>query len=158
LEDFAVHGLDRLAHALAEIARLVAVTQFHRFMRAGGGAGRHRRAADRAILEHHIDFDGGVAAAVKDFAADDVDDGGHECLFGRGISRGRRRFYRNARNWKRSRGWTRLAKTARRRPLCRESPKKEQSRPSCSLDVRWNGRKRRTPRRSTVSPIRNRTR
>jgi len=45
LEDFAVHRLDGLLHPFAEIARLVAVAQFHRLMRAGGGARRHRRAA-----------------------------------------------------------------------------------------------------------------
>ena len=82
LEDFAVDGFDRLLHALAEIARLVAVAQFDRLMRAGGGAGGHRGAADRAVLQHHIDLDGGIAAAIENFAADDVDDGGHESLFG----------------------------------------------------------------------------
>ena len=82
LEDFAVDGLDRLQHALAEIARLVAVAQLDRLMRAGGGARRHRRAAHRAVLQHHVDLDGGIAAAVENFAADDVDDGGHGCLFG----------------------------------------------------------------------------
>src|SRR6478735_1812834 len=83
LEDLAIDGLDRLAHALAEIARLVSIAQFDRLMRAGRGARRHRRAAHRTILQHDIDLDGGVAAAVQDFAADDVDDGGHDCLFGR---------------------------------------------------------------------------
>ena len=83
LEDFAVDGFDRLLHALAEIARLVAVAQFHRLMRAGGGARRHRRAADRAVFQHHIDLDRGIAAAIENFAADDVDDGGHGCLFGK---------------------------------------------------------------------------
>ena len=81
-EDLAVDGGDRLLHALAEIARLVAVAQFDRLMRAGGGAGRHRRAAHRAVLQHHVDLDGGIAAAIENFAADDVDDGGHGCLFG----------------------------------------------------------------------------
>ena len=82
LEDLAVDGFDRLAHALAEIASLVAVAQFDRLMRAGGGARRHRGAADRAVFQHHVDFDGGIAAAVENFAADDVDDGCHDCLFG----------------------------------------------------------------------------
>ena len=80
LEDLAVDGLDRLLHALAEIARLVAVAQFDRLMRAGGSARRHRRAAQRAVLQHHIDLDGGIAAAIENFAADDVDDGGHGSL------------------------------------------------------------------------------
>ena len=82
LEDLAVDGVDRLLHALAEIARLVAVAQFDRLMGAGRGARRHRGAADRAVFQHHIDLDGRIAAAVENFAADDVDDGGHGCLFG----------------------------------------------------------------------------
>ena len=81
LEDFAVDGLDRLLHALAEIALLVAVAQFDRLMRAGGGARGHRRAADRAVFQHHIDFDGGIAPAIENFAANDVDDGGHVLNF-----------------------------------------------------------------------------
>ena len=81
LENLAVDGLYRLLHALAEIAFLVAVPQLHRFMRAGGSAGGNRGAADRAVFQHHIDFDGGVAAAVEDFAADDVDNGGHVLHF-----------------------------------------------------------------------------
>src|SRR3546814_2701336 len=36
--DLAVHGSDRLQHALAEITRLVAIAQFHRLMGAGRGA------------------------------------------------------------------------------------------------------------------------
>ncbi len=66
-----------LQHALAAVARLVAVAQFHRLVRAGGGAGRHRRAAERAAVEHHVDLDGRIAAAVEDLAGDDVGDGGH---------------------------------------------------------------------------------
>jgi hypothetical protein len=81
LEDFAVDGLDRLLHALAEITLLVAVAQLDRLMGTGGGARRHRRAADRAIFQHHIDFNGGIAPAIENFAANDVDDGGHVLNF-----------------------------------------------------------------------------
>ena len=81
LEDFAVDGLDRLLHALAEIALVVAVAQFDRLMRAGGGARWHRRTADRAVFQHHIDFNGGIAPAIENFAANDVDDGGHVLNF-----------------------------------------------------------------------------
>ena len=77
LEDFAIDGVDRLADPLAEIALLVAVAQLDRFMRTGRGAGGNRGAAQAAVLEHHVDLDGGIAAAVENFAADDVDDGGH---------------------------------------------------------------------------------
>ena len=46
VEDLAVDGGDRLAHALAEIALLVAVAQLDRLVRAGRGARRHGRAAE----------------------------------------------------------------------------------------------------------------
>ena len=62
---------------LPPIARLVAVAQLDRLVRAGRGAGRHRGAAARAVLQHDVDFDGRIAAAVEDFAADNVDNGGH---------------------------------------------------------------------------------
>ena len=83
LEDFAVDGLNRLLHALAEIARLVAVAQLDRLMRAGGGTRGHRRPSQRAILQHDIDLDRRIAAAIENFAADDVDDGGHGSLLER---------------------------------------------------------------------------
>ena len=85
LENLAVDRLDRLAHALAAVAGLVAVAQFHRLMHAGGGAGGHRGAAERAVLQDDVDFDGRIAAAVEDFAADDVGDGGHEGCSRRGL-------------------------------------------------------------------------
>ena len=101
VEDLAVDGVDRLLHALAEIARLVAVAQFDRLMGAGGGARRHRRAAHRAVFQHHIDLDRGIAAAIENFAADDVDDGGHGSLFGKPDWSGWRCFYSKA--WGRKR-------------------------------------------------------
>ena len=33
----------------------------------------------KALLEQHVALDRGVAAAVQDFPADDVDDGAHSC-------------------------------------------------------------------------------
>ena len=80
-EDFAVHGRDRLLYAFAEVARLVAVTELNGLMRPGGGAGRHRRAPYRSVSQDHVDLHGGVAAAIENFAADDLDDCSHECLF-----------------------------------------------------------------------------
>ncbi len=77
VEDLAVDGGDRLEHALALIAGLVAVAQLDGLVGAGRGAGRHGRATLRAVLEDHVHLDGRVAAAVQDLAADDVDDGGH---------------------------------------------------------------------------------
>src|SRR4029077_8704567 len=61
---------------LAEIA-LAAIAQFDCFVGPGRGSRGHRGAAPRAILEHHIDLDGWIAAAVEDFAADDIGDGCH---------------------------------------------------------------------------------
>jgi hypothetical protein len=43
-ENFAVHGLNRLAHALAAVAP-IAIAQFVSLMRAGRGTGRHGGAA-----------------------------------------------------------------------------------------------------------------
>ena len=77
VENLALDRIDRLGHALAEIAGLVAVAQFDRLMRAGRGAGRHRGAAERAVFQQHIHLDRRIAAAVQNFAADDIDDGGH---------------------------------------------------------------------------------
>ncbi len=78
IENLAVDRVDRLADPLAEIA-LAAVAQLDRLVRPGRGARRHRGAALRPVLEHDIDLDGRIAAAVEDFAADDVDDCGHGC-------------------------------------------------------------------------------
>ena len=77
IEDFAVDGVHRIAHALAQVALLVPVPQLDRLVRPGRGAGGYTGAALRAVLEDHIDLDRGVAAAVQDFTADDVDDGCH---------------------------------------------------------------------------------
>ena len=59
--------VDRLADALAAVA-VTAVAQLDRLERAGRGAGGHRGAADRAVVEGHLDLDGGVAARVEDLA------------------------------------------------------------------------------------------
>ena len=81
VENLAIDRIDRLAHALAAIALLVAVAQFHRLMRAGGGAGRHRGAPEGAVFQHHVDLHGRIAAAVENFTSDDVNDGGHVPAF-----------------------------------------------------------------------------
>ena len=76
----AQHGvdvLDRLEHALAAVALRVAVAQLDGLARAGGGARGHRRAAERAGVQHHVGFDRGVAARVEDLAAANVDDAAH---------------------------------------------------------------------------------
>ncbi len=77
VEDLGVDRIDGLLDALAEVAPLIAIAQLDRLMRTGRGARRNRRAAHGAILQHHVDLDRRVAAAVENFAADDVDNGGH---------------------------------------------------------------------------------
>ncbi len=78
LGDLAVDGGHRVEHALAQIARLVAVAQFDRLMLAGGGARGHGGAPHRPVFEDHIHLDGRIAAAVKDFAAGDIENRGHD--------------------------------------------------------------------------------
>ena len=88
-------------------ARLVAVAQLDRLVRAGRGAGRHGGAAHGAVLEHHVDLDRRIAAAVEDLAGDDVDDGGHAVSSWTGLAqegngaayRPKRRAGKGARAW-----------------------------------------------------------
>jgi hypothetical protein len=77
VENLAVDRVDRLGHALAEIAALIAVAQLDRLMLAGGGAGGYRGAALGAVFQLDIDLDGRIAATVEDFTADDIHNGGH---------------------------------------------------------------------------------
>jgi hypothetical protein len=77
--DFVVDGIDRLGHALAQVTALVAIAQFDGFVRAGRGTRRHGRTAERTIVEN-VDFDGGIAPAVENFAGVNIDDRGHDRL------------------------------------------------------------------------------
>ena len=77
IEDFAIDRFDRAAHALAEITLLVAVTKLDGLVRAGRSSRRHGGTAERAILQDDIDLNGRIAAAVENFAADNIDDGSH---------------------------------------------------------------------------------
>ncbi len=77
LGDLAVDARHGFQHALALVARVVAVTPFDRLVGAGGGARGHRGAAQRAVLQRDVDLDRGVAAAVEDLAGVNVDDGAH---------------------------------------------------------------------------------
>ena len=76
LEDFSVDRLDGPGDTLAQVP-VPAIAQFNRFVGAGRRARRDCRAATGPILQQNVDLDGRVAAAVKDFAADDIDNGGH---------------------------------------------------------------------------------
>jgi hypothetical protein len=60
VEDVAIDAVDSVQHALAHISGHVAVTQFDSLVSAGRSAGRHGGAAERAILQHHVDLDGRV--------------------------------------------------------------------------------------------------
>ena len=79
-ENFAVHGGHGVEHALAAIALLVAIAEFHGFMGTSGSAGRHRGTAEGVVLKDDIHLDGRVAAAVKNFAGGNVENGGHGAL------------------------------------------------------------------------------
>ncbi len=78
VEDLAIDGVDRLADALAEEARLVAVPQFDRLMGTGRGARRNRRAAHRTVFEGDIDLHRRIAAAVQYFPPGNIDDCSHD--------------------------------------------------------------------------------
>ena len=68
VEDLAFDIADRGLHALAAEPRRVVVAQLHRLMCAGRSTGGHCGAAHGAAVEHHVNFDRGIAAAVEDLA------------------------------------------------------------------------------------------
>ena len=65
--------LDRVQHALAEVALLVAVAQFDGFARAGRSARGHRGASHHAGLQQHVGFHGRIAARIQDLARHHID-------------------------------------------------------------------------------------
>jgi hypothetical protein len=71
-EDGGVDVFDGLGDALA-VVLLAAIAQFDGFVGAGGSAGGNGGAAEAAVIQNHIDFDGGVAAAIVNLATLDVD-------------------------------------------------------------------------------------
>ena len=72
-----VDMLDGLRNALAQVAVLVAIAQLAGFKGAGRSTRRHHCAAKAAVLEHDLDLDGGVAAAVEHLATVDVQNIAH---------------------------------------------------------------------------------
>ena len=72
-----VDVLDGLQDALAQVAALVAVAQLARLKGASRSARRHHRAAEAAVLEHDLDLDGGIAAAVENLTTVDVQNIAH---------------------------------------------------------------------------------
>ena len=79
--DLLDHRVDGLLHTLAEVA-VAAVTQLDGLELPRRRAARHGRAAERTVVEQHLDLDGGVAARVEDLAGADSFDGCHVCLPG----------------------------------------------------------------------------
>src|ERR1019366_8580041 len=69
LGDFAVDVADGFARALAEVTRLVAVPQLHRFVLAGGGAGGPRGPPHAAIREINIRFHGRIPARIENLSS-----------------------------------------------------------------------------------------
>lgn len=69
--DRRIYVFDGFQHAFAVIAFLVAVAKLQRFVLARGRAAGARRAALAAVAQRDLGLDGGVAARVHDFAADD---------------------------------------------------------------------------------------
>ena len=59
---------DRLLHALAAVAGLVAVAQLEGLVLAGRGAGGDGRPAEGAAVELAVHLEGGVAAGIEDLA------------------------------------------------------------------------------------------
>ena len=77
LGDGAVDVGHRLAHALAEVTRLVAIAQLDRLARTSGSAARHGRAPAVTAGQGDFGFERRVAARIQDFAGVDVGDGRH---------------------------------------------------------------------------------
>jgi hypothetical protein len=65
--DLVVDVADRFPHALAAIAARILVAQFERLSGAGRGPGGHRGAPARAGIEHHLYFNGWIAAGIENF-------------------------------------------------------------------------------------------
>lgn len=80
LGDGAVDVVHRVAHALAQVAGLVAITQLHRFLGTGRGTRRHGRAAERTVVQRDFGLQRGIAAGVEDFAGEDLGDSGHRSV------------------------------------------------------------------------------
>lgn len=78
--DLVEDGVDGLEHALAAVARGVAVAQLVRLERAGGCTGRDERAGHDAVVEEDLDLDRRVASGIEDFACAYGIDQGHGVL------------------------------------------------------------------------------
>src|SRR5690606_35869355 len=78
--DLVDDGVNGLLHALAEVTRLVAITQLVGLECTSGCAGGNGGTFDRAILQLHLDLDGGVTTRVQNFASNNKLDFSHNYL------------------------------------------------------------------------------
>ena len=62
-----------LLRAFAQIARLVAISEFDGFVLAGGCAGGNGGAAQHAVRKMHVGFNSGIAARIQNLPANDFD-------------------------------------------------------------------------------------
>ena len=87
-----VNVLDGLRNALAQVAALVAIAQLAGLKGAGRSTRRHHCAAKAAVLEHDLDLDGGIAAAVEHLTTVDVQNIAHvvSLSLGNGLNAWRR--------------------------------------------------------------------
>jgi hypothetical protein len=67
--DFAVDVAGGLQRAFAQIARFVAVSQFHSFLFAGGCAGRHSGPSHASISEINIRFHRRIPTGIEDLTS-----------------------------------------------------------------------------------------
>ena len=87
-----VDVLDGLRNALAQVAALVAIAQLAGLKGAGRSTRRHHCTAKAAVLEHDLDLDGGIAAAVEHLATVDIHNIAHvvSLSLGNGLNAWRR--------------------------------------------------------------------
>ena len=77
LGDVGVHVLHGGEHALAQVTALVAVAELAGLIDAGGSAGGNSGTAHGAVLKIYLNLNSGIAAAVQDLTAQDVNDFDH---------------------------------------------------------------------------------
>ena len=85
--DLVMDVVDRLGNALAE-ETVAAVAQLQGLARAGGRAGRHHGATQRAAFQQAVHFDGRISARVEDLSRDKLFDIEHGSL----VFPGRKQF------------------------------------------------------------------
>ena len=89
IENVAIDGFDRLQHALAaERVLSPSRSSTASCVPVDAPEGTAARPKD-AIFQGHVDFDRGIAAAIQNFAASNIDDRGHKSSFRRVSSFGR---------------------------------------------------------------------